>query len=281
MANFGNARAVQTLMAKARTRRNTRLQECKDGTVGFTVSDVDPDFDDLDPIKALKELKQYGRVAEEMEELGVMVEQIRREGGSLKGLVNHYVFTGAPGTGKTSVARLMARVLFSYGVIATKDTVETLAPNLIGGYVGHTRKAVQEKMEEARGGVLFIDEAYELGKGSFGDEAVGQLLNNLTLPEFMDGNTVVILAGYEKDMHKMLEKNAGLKSRFTSYVKFEDMSPEKCASIVAVCWKLRFRFAASRSHRLGQRPRMRTRWPKRFCGSERFERDATLSRCNW
>jgi Holliday junction resolvasome RuvABC ATP-dependent DNA helicase subunit len=62
---------------------------------------VDPDFDDLDPIKALKELKQYGRVAEEMEELGVMVEQIRR---SLKGLMNHYVFTSAPGTGKTSVA---------------------------------------------------------------------------------------------------------------------------------------------------------------------------------
>jgi hypothetical protein len=76
VANFGNARAVQTLMAKSRTRRNTRLQEGKDVTVGFTLSDVDPDFDDLDPIKALKELKQYGRVAEETKELGVIVEQI-------------------------------------------------------------------------------------------------------------------------------------------------------------------------------------------------------------
>ena len=124
----------------------------------------------------------------------------------------------------------MARVSFSYGMIATKDTVETLASNLIGGYVGHTRKAVQEKVEEGRGGVLFIDEAYELGKGIVWQQSP---LNNLTLPDFMDGNTVVILAGYEKDMHKMLEKNAGLKSRFTSYVKFEDMSPEKCASIVS------------------------------------------------
>jgi hypothetical protein len=70
----------------------------------------------------------------------------------------------------------MARVLFLHGVIAAKNTVETLASNLIGGYVGYTRRAVQVKMEEARGGVLFIDEAYELGKGSFGDEAVGQLL---------------------------------------------------------------------------------------------------------
>ena len=72
--------------------------------MGFTVSDVDTNFYDLDRIKALKELKEYGRVAEQMEELGVMVEQIRREEGPLKGLVNHYVFTSAPGTGKTSVA---------------------------------------------------------------------------------------------------------------------------------------------------------------------------------
>ena len=77
--------------------------------MGFTSPDVDPDFDDLDPIKALKELKQYGRVAEEMEELGGMLEQIRREVGSLRGLVNHYVFTGAPGTGKTSVCIVFVR----------------------------------------------------------------------------------------------------------------------------------------------------------------------------
>ena len=69
---------------------------------------MDPYFDDLNPIKALKELKQYGHVAEGMEELRVMVEQIRREGESLKGLVNHFMFTGAPGTGKTSVACLLA-----------------------------------------------------------------------------------------------------------------------------------------------------------------------------
>ena len=83
---------------------------------------------------------------------------------------------------------------------------------------------------------MFIDETYVLGKGSFGDEAVGHWLNNLTLPEFMDGDTVVILAGYENDMHKMLEKNAGLKSRFTSYVKFKDMSPEKVCKHYEQCF---------------------------------------------
>ena len=80
---------------------------------------------------------------------------------------------------------------------------------------------------------MFIDEMYELGIGSLGDEAVGQLLNNLILPEYMHGNTVLIPAGYGNDMHKMLEKNAGLKSRFISSVKCEDMSLEECASIVS------------------------------------------------
>ena len=131
----------------------------------------------------------------------------------------------------------MARVLFLYSVIATKDTVETSAPNPIGGYVGHMRKAAQKKMEKARGGLLFINEAYELGKALFGDEAVGQLLNNLILPEFMGGNTVVILGGYEKGMHKLLKKNAGLKSQFASYVKCEGVQK----SVQAVCSKIRFR----------------------------------------
>ena len=133
--------------------------------------------------------------------------------------MSHYIFTGAPGTGKTSVARLIARVLYAHGVLATKNVVETSAQGLIGGYVGHTRKAVDDKMSEARGGALFIDEAYDLGKGVYGTEAIGQLLNNLTLPEYMDGKTVVVLAGYPAEMHEMLERNPGLKSLFSWSLK--------------------------------------------------------------
>ena len=169
MANFGNVRAVQTLLANARARRQERLQ----ATGGrhsdpFTVGDVDPDLEDQDPVAALAELAQYETVAEQLRELGLMVAQRRREGRPLDGLVNHYVFSGPPGTGKTSVARLIGRVLYSYGILARKDAVETSSANLIGAYVGHTRKAVQEAMEAARGGVLFVDEAYELGRGAFG-----------------------------------------------------------------------------------------------------------------
>jgi hypothetical protein len=88
-------------------------------------------------------------------------------------------------------------------------------------------------MKAARGGVLFIDEAYGLGKGgAFTDEAVDQLVGMLTLPEYIGGKTVVILAGYNDEMHSMLAHNVGLKSRFTETIAFDDWTPARCAELV-------------------------------------------------
>ena len=95
--------------------------------------------------------------------------------------------------------------------------LETSATDLIGAFVGHSRKAVEDKMKEARGGVLFIDEAYGLGAGgSFTNEAVDQLVAMLTLPEYVGGKTVVILASYTDEMHQMLMHNPGLKNRVST-----------------------------------------------------------------
>jgi len=232
LPNFGNARAVQTLVTKARPRREKRLREDPRGVLDFTVTDIDPDLEDQDPQKALADLQKFGNVGMELSDLGVIVQQVKKEGGSLEGLVNHYIFTGPPGTGKTSVARLLARVLFAYGILATKNVVETSGMNLVAGYIGQSSEKVQKVMEEARGGVLFIDEAYYMTQSGYKSEVIGTLLNNLTLPEYMDGKTVVVLAGYKDDMHSMLSENPGLKSRFTSYVNFESMSPAKCFEVV-------------------------------------------------
>ena len=123
----------------------------------------------------------------------------------------------------------MSGVLHSYGVLATDHVEVTSGLELTGQYIGETKKKVKEKMEAARGGVLFVDEAYSLGDGGkYEQEAVTTLLQLLTEPEYSNGKTVVILAGYEQDMNRMLNKNPGLKSRFSETVRFGDWQGERC-----------------------------------------------------
>ena len=116
----------------------------------------------------------------------------------LTGLVGNFVFLGNAGTGKTTVARKMGQILHKFGILARPDVIVTAGEELTGQYLGQTKKVVEEKMESARGGVLLIDEAYAMGKGEFGKEAMTTLVKMLTEPEYMGGKTVVVLAGYSK-----------------------------------------------------------------------------------
>ncbi len=237
LPNFGNVGAAKTLFADAKKRMTVRLRDNKDAPRRMTVEDVDASAElTRDPLQTLeRELagRGFGDVERELRQLGERVRVRQRDGRSLDGLVGNYIFTGAPGTGKTSVARTLGKILFAYGLLAKPDVVETSAADLIGAYVGHSRKNVEEKMKAARGGVLFIDEAYGLGKGgAFTDEAVDQLVGMLTLPEYVGGKTVVILAGYTDEMHRMLTHNVGLKSRFTETIAFDDWTPTRCAELV-------------------------------------------------
>lgn len=148
--------------------------------------------------------------------------------------VGNFIFTGAPGTGKTTVASKMAKMLNAFGVLASDHVVITSALDLTGEYVGQSKKVIEGKMEEARGGVLFIDEAYKMGEGSYGDEVMVKLLGMLTEPEYNNGKTIVILAGYQRDMDRMLSRNAGMASRFNERIHFADWSEEQCANLVEV-----------------------------------------------
>lgn len=235
LVHFGNAGAVNTLVCEAVSKMNLRnsLQEgnIKDRELIF--DDVDAvSKSQLDPETALASVKGHGAIETELRQLSKLIALRRQEGGSMEGLVGHYVFLGPPGTGKTTVARTMGDILYAYGILGTNKVVETSAQDLIAGYVGQTAPLVKEKMKEAQGGVLFIDEAYLLGQGGFGSDAVGELLTNLTLPQFMEGKTVVILSGYPKEIHDMLEQNPGLKSRFQRFIHFEEWSVEKAISFV-------------------------------------------------
>ena len=131
----------------------------------------------------------------------------------------HMVFSGNPGTGKTMIARFMARVYHTLGILSKGHLVETDRAGLVGGYVGQTALKSAKVLEEATGGVLFIDEAYTLtskSENDFGQEAV---------------DTVVIVAGYTEPMRRFITSNPGLESRFNKYVDFADYTADEMLEI--------------------------------------------------
>ena len=239
--DFANGRTMRSLFDQICKKQAQRLQGESISTMSneelMTIEDQDIPYeapqavDYTECLKKLEGLVGLGGVKKEISNLAAYLNlQIKRgETNTFQG--KHYVFTGNPGTGKTTVARIMADVFKTLGIVSRGQLVEADRAKLVAGYSGQTAIKTNQLVDQAMGGVLFIDEAYTLKSNdgdSFGAEAIDTLLKRL---EDDRGKFICIVAGYTDQMHDFIDTNPGLKSRFTQTIHFDDYTPDELTQI--------------------------------------------------
>lgn len=249
MDNFGNGRYVRNLIERAAQNQSIRLLAARENVKNIRRKELFLiEKEDIGMLEeGMKSDKKVGDAKKELDEMiglssvktiidkaiaNFKLKKVCMDKGIYKDNPSlHMVFTGNPGTAKTTVARLFAEIMKDEKVLSSGNFVEVGRADLVGDHVGATAKLVKKKFKEAQGGVLFIDEAYSLCdncENSFGDEAINTLVQEM---ENHRDEVIVIFAGYSDKMRKFLDRNPGMSSRIALHVEFEDYSTEELCEI--------------------------------------------------
>jgi len=256
--HFGNAREARKLFELMQTELNTRLAYINDLTPGdprlyaLTFDDIPKQYQSLcashtdkksdrvdiqTVLRKFEDIVGLNSVKNNIEGIINKINLAKRRKNDEDISAGHYIFSGNPGTGKTTVARLLLEVFESLDILDSQQIVEVKREDLVGRYVGETAQKTKAVLESALGGILFIDEAYTLvrgGENDFGKEAID------TIVPFMEDHRndfILIVAGYPNDMKNFLDANSGLKSRFNHNIEFEDYSNEEMLEIFYIYLK--------------------------------------------
>ena len=231
----------------------------------------------LEALKEMQNLVGLENVKSLIEEIVAYVKIERRreqEGLATEPMVLHMIFKGNPGTGKTTVARLMGRLFKELGILEKGHLIEVERADLVGEYVGHTAQRTREQLRKGLGGVLFIDEAYSLARGGtrdFGREAIDTLVISM---EEHRKEMVIILAGYKDEMDRFLSTNPGLRSRFPIHLTFPDYTERELFAIAKLMIEQRqYMLTEEAENKLASVIKGSTQTGHPFGGNARFVRN--------
>lgn len=263
--NFGNAGEIDTILNEAKSRHQRRLSRKETTNVQtLEARDFDENFDRMERAdtnvamlfadtvgneQVVSRLQEYQQSVRKMKELGMDPKE---------NIPFNFLFKGPPGTGKTTTARKMGKVcmqsslnlqilcleaqttksltclnlVYDMGFLNTAEVIECSATDLIGQYIGQTGPKVQQQLDKALGKVLFIDEAYRLGEGHYSKEAMDEIVDATTKEKYAK-RMIIILAGYEEDINRLMRSNPGLTSRFPEEVNFRSLAPDECLQLLS------------------------------------------------